>query len=336
MMNKYFTRYAATSMLVCGLSAAATAEELDGFETENQADRTVILGFPTHGTNSYNGEFIHDYSEVTNQPLVAAPNGPFYQIGLLNPDGPREDLITADSDTSRTIATSSEMVENFIAPGLYDPFDPVFNKRFSELGTLFFGSRGVYDRVPIVDYDDCDPTDFANAFCYKPGANRDPTLAEWNSVRARLTISPVADDRYRVRVAIRGGIKQSLYTMWLVGVTDNFEEVPILTASPLGGMPNIILTDIDGNGESVVAVPQDILRPCESGPGKGCELYVSLVWHPDGAAFGGTPSIDLVGDPALPNTPGLPVGVVSVAHVFFPLQGEPLFDIREIYRNNRL
>jgi len=294
--------------------------------------KSVVLGFPTHGTNNYYGEFIHDYSEVTNYPLLV--DGPWYQVGLLNPNGPRETLPILGDILSSPLATTSDMVENFIAPGLYDPLDPIFNKPFNEIGMLFFGSQGVYDRQAITPHSECSPIILDKSFCTRKGAIDNPTLGEWTRARGKLVIKHKSDGTDDVTVILKQGLPETIYTMWLVGVTDNFEPNPILTASPLGGIPNVLVTDKNGNASSKLTVNYPILKPCESGVGKGCQLYVSFVWHPDGALFGGSPSIDFISDPNVPGTPGIPVGVVGSAQVFVPLQGKPLLSARKIYRDN--
>lgn len=304
----------------------------DDDSAEEEYSETVVFGFPTHGTNNYYGEFIHDYSEDTNYPLLV--DGPWYQVGLLNPDGPREELPVAGDDLDRPLATTSDMVENFIAPGLYDPFDPIFNKPFNALGTLFFGSQGLYDRVPVVPHEVCNPTVFDVSYCTREGAIQNPTLGQWNRIQARLVIKHKPDGSDDIQVVVRRALPQTIFSIWLVGVTDNFEPNPMLTATPLGGIPNVIVTDKDGSGEARVSVNVPILKPCERGVGKGCQLYVSLVWHPDGVVFGGTPSVDFISDPAVPGTPGLPVGVIGSAQAFIPLQGKPLFDAQQVYLEN--
>lgn len=311
--------------------------KLNHFHSQKKKKRkigkSIVLGYPTHGTNNYYGQFIHDYSKDTNHPLLV--NGPWYQVGLFNPSEPREDLPVLGDDLDRVLATTSEMVENFIAPGLYDPLDPIFNKPFNELGTLFFGSQGVYDRVPVVSHEECNPTIREVSFCTREGAIQNPTLRDWNRIRAKLIIKHLSDNTDDITVVVRNGLPKTLFSMWLVGVQDNFEPVPLLTASPLGGIPNVLVTDKTGSAKANISVNYPILKPCERGPGKGCQLYVSLVWHPDGVVFGGAPSIDFITDPTRPDTPGVPVGVVGSAQAFIPLQGQPLFDVRQIYRDNR-
>lgn len=288
----------------------------------------VVPGFPTHGVNNYLGFAINDYSAITNHPLVTDER-PYFEVGLFNPDGPREDLPSLNSNPDRILGTTSDMATKVLPPGIYSPDDFIFNRPFSELGTLFFGSQNIFDRQRLVSAEECDPHVFGKSFCMRSGAIADPTLRQWNRVRPRMIIREVDGGVRRVTLQIREALPHALYTTWFVGIINNFTERVQLVASPFGGLPNVIVTDKNGHAQADFEINFDPMAEVGQGPGKGGSLYISVFWHPDGAAYGGSPTLDFIND-SEESVSGQPVGVLGANHMFFPLQGEPILTERDI------
>lgn len=330
-------RFVGGAIAAVGLGAAIPAGFLFPAKQAGAKDTGAgigLLGFPTHGANNYLGLAINDYSRVTNHPLVT-DSRPYYEVGLLNSAGSREDLPDVFSDPDRTLGTTSDMATHVLPPGLYSPEDFIFNRPFSKLGTLFFGSQGVFNRQQLVPAEECDPKVFGKSFCSRPGAIQDPTLRQWNRVQARMNMKKKADGSLMIRLQLDRALPSALYTMWLVGITNNFTDNVQLTASPFGGLPNVILTDKKGRGSAEFEINFDPRAEPEAGEGKGGSLYVSVFWHADGAAYGGSPTLDFIRDDNEPTVSGQPVGVLGANHVFFPLQGQAILSAADIYKENR-
>ena len=266
----------------------------------------VVQGYVVHGVNVFNNEFISDYSNATPGIVFLNPQPPFIEIGALDPGAPDSETITADTDTSRLVATNRRFVDFFGIPS--DP--TLFNIPLNEVGTNFFGFTDPTDRiVPGEFVADSEPSIYV-----RPRVNAGPTIEEWNKIRGVVRYQCRRDGTARVEVAIRDAFPFGVYTMWDVGARNPLTGDESLYAVPLGGLPNILQADRRGCGHEVLEVPYCPGRPCEEGA-ESCSSYLSIAHHWDYQVYGASPGGSFV---------GVPVGAFAANHMVWPMSGDIL------------
>lgn len=142
------------------------------------------------------------------------------------------------------------------------------------------------------------------------------TLASWLSVGGDLEIT--CDDATGTAVVAAGMynlIPDALYTMWAHWV-DATGEIVI---APFGNMPNIVVSDADGNAEYCRNL---VYCPLDFAPDSSKIQFLSLMYMGEGVAYGAVPYEPFVTKAVLGVAPQpflstLPGGIVSFDHVGF-------------------
>ena len=213
------------------------------------ADKTTSLdGYVVHGINVHNNNFLVDYSKVSPTIPWLNPATPLTEIGAFNPaaGATNASVITKNTPPSTHVATIRTLTDFF--GFTVDPL--LFNKTLDQIGSNFFGSMGPTDRMLIDEYEDASVGVYA-----AKGVNSKPTVDEWNAIKGRLEYSCYEDGSATVEIGIRNAFPKSLYTMWDVGALKPQTSQETGYAVPLGGIPNVIVTDENGCGRAKVEVP---------------------------------------------------------------------------------
>lgn len=273
-----------------------------------RADKTISLdGYVVHGINVYNNKFIVDYSLASPTIPWLNPATPLTEIGAFNSasGATNASVITKNTSSSAYVATIRTLTDFF--GFAVDPL--LFNKTLDQIGSNFFGSTGPADRMLIDKYEGASVGVYA-----AKGVNSKPTVGEWNAIKGRLEYSCHEDGSATVEIGIRNAFPKSLYTMWDVGAFKPQTSQETGYAVPLGGIPNVILTDENGCGRAKVEVPYCPSRSCEVGS-DSCSSYISLLYHWDDQVYGADPGATFYGFPA---------GVIGANHMAWPMSGTAL------------
>ncbi len=282
----------------------------------SQADQSsrqveVIPGYVAHGINGYNGEPIADYSAVS--PLVPwfQVASPIEEIGVFVPGASNAGTITAQTDRSLLVATTRSFFDFFNPTGTIDP--NVLNRPLGDIGSNYIGFTAVDDRII--------PQPFSSASTipsvYRSKVtNVNPTVGDWERISGKLTVVHKPNGHSKIKVTIRGAFPNGLYTLWEVGAAAPLTADETGYGIPLGGLPNVLMTNKRGCGYVELELPYDLTRACEAGAAS-CTSYVSAFYHWDGQAYGGSPA----GTAA-----GAPTGVYAGNQIVWPTNGDVLIE----------
>lgn len=267
-------------------------------------------GFVAHGINTYNGSPLGDYSEVA--PGVGMLNSvtSILEIGAKAPEGSLDAAqITPYTDRSTPVATTRSFFDFFVPGGDID--QSTVNITLDQIGTNYFGFTAIDDRVLAEDFE----TSTTSPSIHRAkGVNVSPTVADWEKISGKMTTRTKRNGSTVVRITIRDGIPNSLYTLWDVGVTNPSTESAAGYAVPLGGIPNAFVTDAKGCGYKEVTMKYSPSRSCDAGE-ESCSAYISAFYHWDGQAYGGAPA---------GTWSGVPTGIYAGNQMVFPTSGELL------------
>lgn len=291
------------------LSAHAQASGHSYYKWRHKhANTTRVDGFVSHGVNVYNDEYLVDYSNASPNIPFLMPVPPLYEIGVLDPGAADSEVINAQTDQSRLVATNSRFVQLF---GI--PLQPeLFNRTLDQVPSTFFGSTSILDRVLPLPFGQA-----GEATIYRrTKTNHGPSLQEWNKVSGRISFTCHSDDSATLRLSVANAFPNAIYTMWDVGALNPLTAQEAPYAVPLGGLPNTLITDDNGCASTKLDIPYCPGRPCEAGAAS-CSSYLSLAHHWDQQTYGAGPVGSFF---------GLPVGAFGGNHIVWPMSGTALQD----------
>ena len=274
------------------------------------ADRvTSVYGQTAHGINVYNGEPLADYSSVSPTIPWLNPVVPVTEIGVFDstPGATDAEVITDITDSARPLATIGTFTTFFGLQGSVDPM--LFNMTLDQVESNFFGSTAPVDRAPVGKFEGAS----VNVYAAK-GVNSKPTVGDWAAIKGRLDYQCSDNGTSTVEIGIKNGLPKSIYTMWDVGAVNPLTIDEAGYAVPLGGLPNVFVTDANGCGHAKVELPYCLARPCEAGA-SSCTNYVSIFYHFDDQVYGGAPAESFM---------GVPVGSIGANHMVWNITGTPL------------
>ncbi len=272
------------------------------------ADFTIdtLPGFVAHGINTFNGRAIADYSEASPSVPWLNPPVPVREIGVLEVGASDAGTITVATDRARPVATTRSFFDFFNPGGEID--EGLVNQPLDVIGSNYFGFRSVDDRIVPAPFPNGDaPPEIHRAKEVIPA----PTVGQWEAISGKMTVKNRSDGTAVVRITIRNGFPNGVYTLWDIGALHplSFDEAGY--AVPLGGVPNVMVTDAKGCGFRKIEVPYSPLRPCEKGAAS-CTSYVSAFYHWDGQVYGGSPAATFA---------NAATGVYAGNQIVFPTSG---------------
>ncbi|MGH8593153.1 MAG: hypothetical protein ACREV3_04665 [Gammaproteobacteria bacterium] len=117
------------------------------------------------------------------------------------------------------------------------------------------------------------------------------TLGTWLKARGHMTITCKEDGSARVRARFEKLIPNGVYTMWgLWKTTPPGAPGPMLVPFPLGGVPNSLVPDEDGDATFKRTLA---LCPMDSAPDGSQLLFAALAYHSDSSLYGGVTGLAL-------------------------------------------
>lgn len=287
--------------LICVSIAAITAQMAT-------AETTRIVGHVAHGVNTYNGNVIADFSEVAPKSAILAD--PSIEVGYFIDGASASGVITEHTNRSELIATTTDFIDFFNPNNVVNP--DLVNKPLGDIGSSAFAFETVLDRAVPASFPD---TAMERPVAYRVNdANEFPTVADWETVNGILTVDSHEDGTSTVRITMRNGFPEAVYSFWDLGQYDPLTENEQTYVVPLGGIPNATVSDENGCLFKEFDVAYDLARACEVGA-TSCTNIIAGFYHWDGQLYGAAPT---------GNFAGLPTGIVGSIHMFFNVTGKNL------------
>lgn len=193
------------------------------------ASRFSLDGYITHGDNIFNNRPIVDYTESSS---VLNTLGPVPEVGVLTPRANNASTITDAVPPTALLATIDAYAFR-TGLGIPQGIGP-FNIPLAKTPTTFAFSTNINDRIPPNSFkSSSDPAVLSNPYLSKQ-ALRKITVADWNRASARIS-GRCRDGRATVKVELRDGLPNGLYTLWDVGSTNFGTDAENLLSGLLAG-----------------------------------------------------------------------------------------------------
>jgi hypothetical protein len=224
------------------------------------------------GTNRFLGQPLSNFGA----PLGTAG---FYNVGVYNPSGSQPLALGSDTPLSALLATR-------VDPG----FLALFGKTLADVNPTLLNLplRDVHVNSDLAGIQRVPTTSILQAQQLQPSQaepGREITLADW--IRARgVAVFKCEDGFSKVTLDLSGLIPNRVYTVWGIFGGDS------MTPFPLGGVPNVMVTDSRGNAEFERELN---FCPRELTPGQRPLLVIDVVYHSDNQVYGFVPELDLAG-----------------------------------------
>jgi hypothetical protein len=295
-----------STVIISAMSIMAVASDDDKSKSTRAGS---VPGYVAHGINTYNGMPIGDYSKVAPKVGMFHANPAIEEIGFYQKDAMDAGTITENTDRRTKVATTRSFLNAMNPTGHVDP--SWINVPLAQIGTTFFGSSSITDRVVPVDYPKTaiDPVIFR-----EKGVVSSPTVGDWEKISGKLSYVNNNDGTSTVKVTVNDAFPNAVYTLWDVGVNNPLTEMEMAYAIPFGGLPNIVLTNAKGCGYKEINLPYQLTRECKQGAAS-CTSYISAFYHWDTQVFGGSPAATWY---------GAPVGVIAGNQMVWPTTGDVL------------
>jgi hypothetical protein len=253
--------------LTCVLLAVTAAH---GLEKKNTR---VLRAHLASGTNRFLGEPISEFSFGFG---IAG----FTNVGVFNPSGSLPLPLEPQTHLSSILAT-------FVDPG----FLALFGKTSADVNPRLVNIplRDVAVNADLAGVNRVTTVGIASAQQTQPSQAepaRAVTLGDWIRARGSAAIE-CKDHATSVRLELSGLIPNRIYSVWGV-----FGGPGGLFPFPIGGVPNIVVTDRDGRA---TFERQLNFCPQQETPDESPLLAIDVVFHSDNQIYGLVPEPDLAG-----------------------------------------
>jgi hypothetical protein len=271
-----------TSLILILSSSISTYASATSTYSFGSHDKTSIPGYVVHGINNYNGELVVDYTEVSPSVPYLNTYPPVNEIGVFQEGSDYSDTIYYYTDRDLPVATTRSFFDVFNPGGDINP-DTV-NIPLGEVGSNFLGPEftSLDKRLTPVSFND---SSTEPSIYRKEGSVTNPTVGDWEKISGKLTVKADKNGLFDVLVTIRDAFPNAIYTMWDLGTLNPLTSDEIGYAVPLGGLPNVIITNENGCGFAHFKLKYDLFRPCKPGA-NSCSSYVSAFYNWDNGAYG--------------------------------------------------
>jgi hypothetical protein len=291
-------------------SVAARDAEQQGFHNEHRR-HSHHWWRRHHRSKVIRGITVTGVNDVRGQPAFSwgPPYGTFGfpTLGVRNENGPEPlpiDSSTPDSAVLATYIDPEFLVVSGARPEDVKPewvnvplFDVPINVDFNFV--QYAPLPSVLNSTPI------------RPAQVEPGTNP-ITMGKWMDASGIAKIS-CKGDRATVKLRLRDLIPRRMYTVWATLGLPSDGSAETFFPIPLGGVPNILMSELDGSGEYEREIkfcplkPRSTLRPL---------LTINVQFHATAQNFGGVPEPGFL--------PGWWQGVITFNQVVFPVNAEPL------------
>lgn len=245
---------------------------------------------PTTGTFRIQGVGSTGFNERCGEPLVRLPppTPPDFHTAFVGEFDPTPGAVAAipltptNCDKDILLATTTDPV--FLgATGLPDADPRIKNIPLRDVFVIATpdGVRASIPRLGALP-----PNPFPRV---KSEPNDPITLGTWLKARGRMTINCRKDGSARVRANFVNLIPNGVYTMWGIwNTTPPGAPGPTLVPIPLGGVPNALVPDEDGDATFRRKLA---LCPMDPTPDGSHLTIATLVYHSDSNVYGAVPDL---------------------------------------------
>lgn len=286
---------------------------IDAYAESIGAKRTNIAGYVVHGINNYNGEMIVDYSSASPSVPYLNTFPPVDEIGVFQDGQESSGTIFSNTDRSLPVATTRSFFDYFNPTGILDL--STINVPLGEIGSNFLSPKftSLDDRLVPITFKESgtEPSIYR-----KKGFVENPTVGDWDAISGKLTVIEKPNGTFITKVTIRNAFPNAVYSLWDLGAVNPLTADESGYAVPLGGLPNLLLTDKNGCGFTKIKLKYDLIRPCEAGA-QSCSSYVSAFYNWDNQAYGAS---------AAASWAGAPTGVYGGNQMVWPTSGLTLIE----------
>lgn len=224
------------------------------------------------GTNRFLSQPLHDFGGTIG-------TAGFSNVGARNPSGTQPLPLTTDSRASSVLVTFVDQGFLALFGKTIDDVDPdLMNVPLRDV-TMNVDLNGVQRAKPT-------PIRLAEQLQPSQASPADPvTLGQWTQARGFAFIR-CAGRGANVQLTLRGLLPNRVYSAWgLFGGQS-------ITPFPLGGAPNVMVTDSNGNATFERELN---FCPFDLKPGQAPLLAIDIVFHSDHQNYGLVPELDLAG-----------------------------------------
>ncbi len=298
--------------LLLALSSTFLLQACNG-HSGNAPKSISFQGYVVHGINTYNGKPIVDYSGVSPLVPYLTASPAVNEVGVYQEGLDYSGTISSETDRNTPVATTRSFFDYFNPEGSIE-LDTI-NIPLGEIGSNFLGPdfTSLDKRVTPVSFSESgsEPSLFR-----KKGFVINPTVRDWEKMSGKMSVKEGENDLYTVEITFRGAFPNAIYTLWDVGTLNPLTTKESGYAIPLGGLPNIVVTDENGCGFAKLELKYDLSRPCEAGA-RSCSSYVSAFFNWDNSAYGAS---------AAATWAKAPTGVYGGNQMAWPTSGTTLIE----------
>ncbi|MFL5344894.1 MAG: hypothetical protein ACJ8AT_08870 [Hyalangium sp.] len=271
-------------------SAGGSSQEAERYPP--RVESRVIEARVVTGINRLLGQPVHH--------LGALGTLGFTTVAGFNAHGKDPIPLTSDSDPDTVLASTVDpaiLAALGIPPGSVDP--KRLNVRLNDVGVIT-STDGT--RLPVRAHLSAGQLEPSRAGSAKP-----ITLKQWLRARGTARLHCAGRDETTIEMEFAGLVPRGLYSVWQVLVGSQ-GPVPL----PLGGVPNVVVTDECGRGTFSAQLN---FCPLSLLPGEVPLAIIEVVYHSDGALYGAVPELQKA---------GFPPGLVTHVHLDLPVSAQPV------------
>jgi hypothetical protein len=284
-----------------------------------QAAETInIPGYVVHGINNYNGKPIINFANASPSIPYLNAYPPVNEIGVYQEGASVSGTITAETNRALPVATTRSFFDYFNPRGEINL--STVNVPLGQVGTNVLGPDFTSLNKRVI------PTTFSDAgsepsIHRKKGIDNNPTVGEWEKISGKLSVVTDNNGKSTVLVTIRDAFPNAVYTLWDLGTLNPLTSKETGYAVPLGGIPNIIVTDKNGCASMELKLSYDLTRQCKVGA-TYCSSYVSAFYNWDAQAYGAS---------AAATWAKAPTGIYGGNQMIWPMSGDILVGPQKIF-----
>ncbi len=302
------------ALLFLALSSCAGSYALASNKHSSGDQKKVnISGYVVHGINNYNGEAVVDYSRVSPAIPYLNTYPPVDEIGVYQEGSDYSGTILNYTDRDLPVATTRSFLDYFNPSSNID-LDTV-NIPLGEVGSNYLSPEftSLDKRLTPVSFNESgtEPSIYR-----KKGFAINPTVGDWEKISGKLSVKKGKNGLFNVQVTIRGAFPNAIYTMWDIGTLSPLTRDETGYAVPLGGLPNVIITNKNGCGFARLKLKYDLTRTCKAGA-SSCSSYVSAFYNWDNGAYGAS---------AAATWAKAPTGIYGGNQMVWPTSGTALIE----------
>lgn len=268
-----------SSVFICLLLALTLTLPINVQAEHSNSRSLYVKGVPVTGFNEVCGEAVQELP--LPEPISPTFHGAF--VGEYDPDPEAIDAIpltatNCNSDSLLATTTDPEYRDTF---GFPDPDSRLKNVPLRNVATTITldGLRSSLPSMGVLPPNPFPPT--------KNQSNDPITLGDWLSAKGHMKIRCKESGSARVRIWLRNLVPDSIYSVLAIwNTTPPGFSAPTIVPLPLGGLPNIVVTDSEGNAKFDRKLGACPLDPTPDGSRM---LFVDVGYHSDNNVNGAVP-----------------------------------------------